>query len=112
MPTSTSRSSDSVRSGIFLLGLGTLLITGWWWPGVLLVIGAALTAERLVQGRFRSAGVVALVFIAVPVVFWLAGRVEVPGSWVAGFLLAAAGIVILVRALLPGTSAGGAPRRR
>jgi hypothetical protein len=31
--------ASSISGGIFLIGLGVLFLTGWWWPGILVVIG-------------------------------------------------------------------------
>jgi hypothetical protein len=39
-----------VQSAIWLIGLGLLFLTGWWWPGIMIVIGASMVAGALVRG--------------------------------------------------------------
>jgi hypothetical protein len=39
-----------VQSAIWLIGLGILFLTGWWWPGILIVIGVSMVAGALVRG--------------------------------------------------------------
>jgi len=29
------RMAGGISGGIFLIGLGVLLATGWWWPGIM-----------------------------------------------------------------------------
>ena len=36
--TDTSR-RGGVAGGVVLVGIGMLALTGWWWPGIMLVIG-------------------------------------------------------------------------
>jgi hypothetical protein len=45
----------SVSGGIFLIGLGILVFTSWWWPGILLVIGLASSAELILRGKYLAA---------------------------------------------------------
>ena len=46
-----------VAGGVILIGIGMLALTGWWWPGIMLVIGCGLAAERLLRGSsFRRSG--------------------------------------------------------
>lgn len=39
-----------VQSAIWLIGLGILFFTGWWWPGILIVIGVSMVAGALARG--------------------------------------------------------------
>jgi hypothetical protein len=88
-----------VAGGIILLGIGLLIITGWWWPGIMLVLGVALAVERLMRGRYQAASLVAVVFIAIPLLISAAQHVDVPVTWVIGFVVAALGIGVLIRAI-------------
>ena len=36
--------SDQAAGGVFLIGLALLFMTGYWWPGILFVIGAGILA--------------------------------------------------------------------
>jgi len=71
----TSQSNDTgrrggVAGGVILIGIGMLALTGWWWPGIMLVIGCGLAAERLLRGEFVQAiGALAL-FLAIPLDAW------------------------------------------
>jgi hypothetical protein len=42
---------NRLSSGVFLLGLGLLFMSGWWWPGILFVIGASSLAQTVESGR-------------------------------------------------------------
>lgn len=43
--------ADQVAGGVFLIGLAILFMTGFWWPGILLVIGASSIARGVAEGR-------------------------------------------------------------
>lgn len=42
---------DQVSGGVFLIGLAVLFMTGYWWPGVLFVIGASAIARGMAEGK-------------------------------------------------------------
>lgn len=41
--------AQAVQSAVWLIGLGILFLTGWWWPGILIVIGASMVVGALAQ---------------------------------------------------------------
>lgn len=43
--------ADQVSGGVFLIGLALLFMTGYWWPGILFVIGASTMARGVAEGR-------------------------------------------------------------
>jgi hypothetical protein len=47
----TSEQANAITSAVWLVGLGILISTGWWWPGILFVIGAGSIAQGFVDGR-------------------------------------------------------------
>jgi hypothetical protein len=47
----TSERANQVTGGVWLIGLGLLFYTGFWWPGVLFVLGASAIVQGLVEGR-------------------------------------------------------------
>lgn len=47
----SKRSGDQFGGGIFLIGLALLFMTGYWWPGLLFVIGASNIARGMAEGR-------------------------------------------------------------
>lgn len=38
--------ADQAATGVFLIGLAVLFMTGFWWPGMLFVIGFSSMARR------------------------------------------------------------------
>lgn len=82
---------DQVCGGVFLIGLALLFLTGWWWPGILFVIGAAMIARALGEGRPWQSATPAFWVIGIGVVF------GVPGIFKAlNWTLILAGILIVV----------------
>ncbi|GEM_PF-819177 len=45
------RRGNQVSGAVFLIGLGLLFLTNFWWPGILFVLGAAAIAQGLSEGR-------------------------------------------------------------
>lgn len=43
--------SEQTFGGVFLIGLALLFLTGWWWPGIMFVIGAAIIARVYAEGH-------------------------------------------------------------
>lgn len=100
----TTQSSDTgkrggVAGGVILIGIGMLALTGWWWPGIMLVIGCGLAAERLLKGEFAQAGGVLAIFLAIPLAVSLLQHIDIPWSLVGPFVLVAVGLAIVVRAI-------------
>ena len=62
------------KSGI---SAGILFFTGWWWPGIMLVIGA----DKLFQGQTRQGIGIFLLFLAIPVVQTVISYNLIPWSW-------------------------------
>jgi hypothetical protein len=42
---------NQVSGAVFLIGLGVLFATGYWWPGIMFVIGATALVQGLAEGR-------------------------------------------------------------
>ena len=42
--------ANEISGAIWLIGLGILFVTGYWWPGILIVIGAGSIAQGLAEG--------------------------------------------------------------
>lgn len=62
---------DLLAGGVFLIGLGVLLLTGYWWPGILFVIGATSLVRGLAEGQAWYSVQGALWMIGLGVVFAL-----------------------------------------
>lgn len=84
---------------MFLIGLGMLLLSGWWWPGILVVIGAAIASDRLLEGSYTSAAVVLAIFVGIPVGIALLDKIDIPWTELIAFVLIAMGGVALVRGI-------------
>ena len=88
-----------VAGGVVLGGIGMLALTGWWWPGIRLVIGCGLAAERLLREEFVQAVAVFALFLAIPPGVSLLHHIDIPRSLDGSFVLVAAGLAIIVRAV-------------
>lgn len=96
------RERSGVAGGLILIGIGVLLITGWWWPGIMVVIGVAVAAERWLSGRTREALVVLAIFLAIPVAIALLTNVDIPWLWVFSLVLIGIGASAVVKAVSAG----------
>ena len=47
----SKKKADAISNGIFLVGLGVLVYTAAWWPGILLVLWATLATRQFLTGR-------------------------------------------------------------
>lgn len=87
--------NSSVSGGIFLIGLGILIYSGWWWPGILLVMGLASSAELILRGKYISALLTFAFFASIP--FFVAA--DIPWNIVGPFVLITMGVAVLVKNL-------------
>lgn len=60
---------DQTFAGVFLIGLAVLFITGFWWPGIMFVLGIAMLVRTVSEGRNWTDDRNALVLIGIGVVF-------------------------------------------
>ena len=89
---------SSIAGGVFLVGLGMLVLTGWWWPGIMLVLGLAAAAELARRGQMAAAATTFIGFAAIPVGLALINAIDVPWVPVGAFVLFALGLLSLARA--------------
>jgi hypothetical protein len=87
----------SITGGVFLIGLGMLLLTNWWWPGIMLVIGAAIAAEMARRGEIGRALVTFAIFAAIPFVSSVTNAIDIPWVPTIAFVLIALGLLSLGR---------------
>ncbi len=91
------RRASSISGGIFLISLGVLLFTGWWWPGITIAIGLSGGAELIFRGKtLRGIGTLAF-FCAIPIVVWIIQETKVPWSVVGPLILIGIGVIVLVK---------------
>jgi len=90
--------ASGISGGIFLIGLGVLIFTGWWWPGIMLVIGLSAGAELIFRGKTaRGIGTIAF-FSAIPIIWAIVQATDVSWGVVGAFILIALGAITLVKA--------------
>jgi hypothetical protein len=90
--------ASSISGGIFLISLGVLLFTGWWWPGIMFAIGLSGCAELIFRGKTaRGIGTLAF-FCAIPLAIWVIQKAEIPWSLVGPMILIGLGVIALVKA--------------
>lgn len=65
----TEKRANEIFGGTFLIGLAVLFLINWWWPGILYVIGIALLARAVGQGRAWSDERGGLVILALGIIF-------------------------------------------
>lgn len=91
------RRASSISGGIFLISLGVLLYTGWWWPGIMIAIGLSGGAELIFRGKtLRGIGTLAF-FCAIPLAVWIIQETEIPWSLVGPLVLIGIGVIVLVK---------------
>jgi hypothetical protein len=91
------RMASGISGGIFLIGLGVLLYTGWWWPGIMFVIGLSGGAELIFRGQtLRGIGTLAF-FFAIPIAIWIIQETEIPWTLVGPLVLIGIGVIVLVK---------------
>jgi hypothetical protein len=93
------RMASAISGGIFLISLGVLLYTGWWWPGIMFAIGLSGGAQLIFRGKIAR-GIGTLVFFcAIPIAIWLIQETGIPWSLVGPLVLIGVGVIVLVKAL-------------
>ena len=65
----SDKRDEQVFGGVMLIGLAVLFLTGYWWPGIMFVVGAAMIARTTAQGREWTTDRGALGVIAIGLVF-------------------------------------------
>ena len=91
------RRASAISGGIFLISLGVLLYTGWWWPGIMFAIGLSGGAELIFRGQtVRGISTLAF-FCAIPIAIWIIQETDIPWSLVGPIVLIGLGIIALVK---------------
>jgi putative Mn2+ efflux pump MntP len=90
------RTRSGIAGGIFLIGLGVLIMTGSWWPGIMFVIGLAVGADRAFHGKYAQA----LTAFAVCSAIGLLSAVDIPWNIFGPFILISLGVIVLVQGFM------------
>jgi hypothetical protein len=92
------RMGDAISGGIFLISLGVLLVTSWWWPGIMVAIGLSSGAALIFRGKtWQGIGSLAF-FCGIAVVVEIVRATDVSGVVIAAFILIGIGVIVLVKA--------------
>jgi hypothetical protein len=87
--------SDQIFGGVMLIGIAILFLINWFWPGILFVVGIALLAKSVGEGKSWAENRGALVVLAVGVFFVLEDVLNIfSGNWWP-FLLILLGVYLL-----------------
>lgn len=92
----TKQTKSGIAGGILLIGLGVLIITGSWWPGIMIVIGLAVGADRAFRGYYMQALTAFAVFSAITLI----STTNIPWNIFGPFILISLGAVVLVQGVL------------
>ena len=68
-----SGKASQIGNGIFFVGLGLLFLTGWWWPGIMLVFAASALGRALAAGKSWQEARGALLLAVIALLFSLPG---------------------------------------
>ena len=91
------RMASAISGGIFIVSLGVLLITGWWWPGIMIAIGLSGGAELIFRGKIMGGIATLAFFCGIPIAIAVAQRIDIPWTAVGGLFLIGAGAISLVK---------------
>lgn len=70
-PILSKRKSDAIANGAFLIGLGVLLFSNEWWPGILLVLWASLFLRQYLTGRIYDSLISTIILVGLFVVSFI-----------------------------------------
>lgn len=87
--------SDQTFGGIILIGIAFLFLTNWFFPGILFVIGFALIARSVSEGKNWTENKGALAAIAVGLLFTLNDVLDIFSSNFLPLLLIVLGLYLL-----------------
>lgn len=92
-PLISKRKADAIANGGFLIGLGILLFTNSWWPGILLVIWASLFLRQYLTGRNYDAFISTVILVGL----FLVTFIKINWSVIIPVLFVIGGIYLIFR---------------
>ena len=91
------RKGDAISGGIFLISLGVLIFTGWWWPGIMIALGLSSGAGLIFRGKIWQ-GILSLAFFcSIPIGVWIINETDVSWTLVGALILIGIGIITIVK---------------
>jgi len=101
------RRSDQAFGGAMLIGLGILFWTHWWWPGILFVVGIAMAARSVSEGRRWAENRGTLWMLGIGAAFLVFDTLRLDWSLLWPLVLIAGGVFLLygnrIRSEFPAT---------
>jgi len=94
-----SSGRDGASSGIFLIGFGLLYLTGWWWPGLLILLAVTGLTDIIMSGHWKDAAKTAAVFVIAGGALWALVWTGIMWSILIPGTLIVAGIFLVYRGL-------------
>ena len=94
------RKGDAITGGIFLISLGVLIFTNWWWPGIMFALGLSAGAGLVFRGKIWSGIGTMAFFFAIPIIVWIIEETAIPWSIVGPLVLVGLGVIVLVKAFI------------
>lgn len=91
------RERNGITAGLLLIGLGILMLTDWWWPGIMVVLGLSVGAGLVFRGRYVPAAIVLIIFLGIPVIIEMDA---LPWDVFAPMVLIGLGIIVLAKAFV------------
>ncbi len=92
-PILTKRKSDAIANGAFLIGIGILLFSNAWWPGILLVLWVSLFLRQYLTGRFYDALMSTIILVGL----FLVSFIKIQWSVIIPVLFVIGGIYLIFR---------------
>ena len=79
-PITSRKKAQTLSTALFLIGLGLLIFTENWWPGIMLAVGIPLALRQYLLGRTYDTYITLLVFVGtfITVQFEITWRVFLP----------------------------------
>jgi hypothetical protein len=100
--TRRGRKRSGISFGVFLICLGVLLVTKWWWPGIILALGLPAGAEMIFRGKTVAGIGVIVVFTALTLGVAALGAIDISGTAVGAMVLIVLGGIVLVKVFFGG----------
>jgi hypothetical protein len=94
------RRGDALAGGIFLISLGVLLATGWWWPGIMVAIGLSSGAGFIFRGKTLRGIATLIFFVGIGLAVEIIRATDISGVVIGAFVLIGIGVIVLAKAFL------------
>lgn len=98
----SKKKADAISNGIFLIAIGILVFTSYWWPGILIAIWATLATRQYLTGRLYDLILTTILLLGLSVVIIL----NLNWSVLVPVLLVLGGIHIIFREYCSAEGAG------